>query len=89
MFTYIGHVFTETLRLNVEDLGKVLQKLDTLCPDCLVKKLDSGEVDVNVDLITGIAFKHINTMVDEISPDVQVTVTGANRRSITNINVKQ
>jgi hypothetical protein len=44
---------------------------------------------VNVDLITGLAFQQINAMVDEVSPDIKVTVTGASRRSITNVNVKQ
>jgi hypothetical protein len=47
--------------------------------------LDSEEVDVNVDLITGSAFRHISAMTEKFSPQLQVTVAGANRRSVSSI----
>ncbi len=51
--------------------------------------MESGEVDINVDLITGVSFRQIAVLLEEIRPELKVTVVGTNRRSITSLNIKQ
>eukprot|EP00601_Ochromonadales_sp_CCMP2298_P022863 CAMPEP_0173298012 /NCGR_PEP_ID=MMETSP1143-20121109/15855_1 /TAXON_ID=483371 /ORGANISM="non described non described, Strain CCMP2298" /LENGTH=191 /DNA_ID=CAMNT_0014238079 /DNA_START=108 /DNA_END=684 /DNA_ORIENTATION=+ len=38
-------------RVNAQELGVILKHLDEECPNCLVKRADSNEVEVNVDLM--------------------------------------
>eukprot|EP00599_Poterioochromonas_sp_BG-1_P000061 CAMPEP_0173146270 /NCGR_PEP_ID=MMETSP1105-20130129/8390_1 /TAXON_ID=2985 /ORGANISM="Ochromonas sp., Strain BG-1" /LENGTH=157 /DNA_ID=CAMNT_0014060433 /DNA_START=1 /DNA_END=470 /DNA_ORIENTATION=- len=49
----ISEFVEKSHRITPEELGKVLRKLDELCPNCIVKKPNSNEVDVNTDLING------------------------------------
>lgn len=60
--------------ISAEELGKVLVKLEELCPQCLVKRKESNEVEVNVDLVTGKAFREISTILRMYLPE------GATRR---------
>eukprot|EP01038_Epipyxis_sp_PR26KG_P014014 gene14014-18795_t len=57
-------------RLSPEDLGKMLKILDNNCPNCLIKKFDSNEVEVNVDLISGRAFREASNYVNECLPEM-------------------
>jgi 16S rRNA G527 N7-methylase RsmG len=53
MNTWVGDCHS----ISAEDLGKVLARLEELCPQCLVKRAECNEVEVNVDLVTGRAFR--------------------------------
>lgn len=44
-------------KLGPDELGGLMALLETKCPSCLVKKKETNEVEVNVDLISGIAFR--------------------------------
>ena len=65
--------------LSADDLGKVLKMLDSSCPNCLVKKTETNEVDVNVDLITGKAFREASAETNKILPDA--VLASSSRRS--------
>jgi len=54
-------------RISPEDLGKILSYLESACPQCLVKRSDTSEVDVNVDLIGARCFRELKTMIDDTS----------------------
>jgi hypothetical protein len=58
------------LRISPDELGKVLRKLDSINPDCLLKKPDTNEMDVNTDLFTGSIFREINTFLDQVILDM-------------------
>jgi hypothetical protein len=51
-------------RMTPDDLTQVLLHLESICPDCILKKPESNEVDVNTDLITGPAFNEIMKFLD-------------------------
>jgi hypothetical protein len=53
-------------KIGQDDLGKILSILDSICPQSLVKKYDSNEVEVNVDLIGGKTFREVKNVVDSI-----------------------
>lgn len=53
-------------RIPADELGKVMTMLDSSCPNSLIKKSETSEVEVNVDLITGKAFREISTYVDKV-----------------------
>ena len=55
--------------ISAEELGKVLVKLEELCPQCLVKRIECNEVEVNVDLVTGRAFREISVMLRMYLPE--------------------
>ncbi len=57
-------------RITPDELGEVLRKLDSLCPNSVVKKPDTNEVDVNTDLFTGKVFFEINSFLDGIILDM-------------------
>lgn len=62
--------WTETChKICPEDLGKVLLTLEAKCSHCLVKKVDTNEVEVNVDLIPGTVFREVKAFMDQILPD--------------------
>ena len=46
-------------QITAEELGIILQKLEATCPQCLIKRMDSNEVEVNVDLVPGSIFREI------------------------------
>tara|TARA_A100001015_G_scaffold193432_1_gene215559 strand:+ start:2033 stop:2611 length:579 start_codon:yes stop_codon:yes gene_type:complete len=50
-------------KLEPDDLGALMQLLETKCPSCLVKKKETNEVEVNVDLISGKAFREAERFV--------------------------
>ena len=52
-------------KISPDALGKILLMLEKLSPASLVKRVDSDEVDVNVDLINATAFKSISQMMKE------------------------
>lgn len=66
-------------RIPADELGKVMTMLDSLCPNSLIKKTDTSEVEVNVDLITGKAFRDICNYVNKIMSD---ELLNSNRRSV-------
>jgi len=47
-------------RISPNELGQVLSMLERESPSCLLKKADSKEVEVNVDLINGRVFKAVS-----------------------------
>lgn len=53
-------------KIGQEELGRVLGVLESVCPQCLVKKLDTNEVEINVDLIFGKAFREVRSQVDAL-----------------------
>jgi hypothetical protein len=55
-------LFTENCyRISTEDMGKILNKIEKECPNALVKKPNTNEVEVNVDLIHGKTFRDVST----------------------------
>jgi predicted phosphatase len=50
-------------KVSAEDMGKILRLLEKDSPGCLVKKPNSNEVEINVDLIKGRVFRNINEYV--------------------------
>lgn len=50
-------------KINPDALGKVLKMLEKDSPACLVKKPQSNEVEVNVDLIKGSVFRQVDAFV--------------------------
>jgi hypothetical protein len=50
-------------KLETDDLGALMQLLEAKCPSCLVKKKETNEVEVNVDLISGKAFREAERFV--------------------------
>jgi len=56
-------------KISQEDLGKILSILESICPQSLVKKYDSNEVEVNVDLIGGKTFREVKNVVDGLLGD--------------------
>ena len=55
--------------ISPEELGKILLKLEEICPQCLVKRIESNEVEINVDLVSGKAFRDISTILRIYLPD--------------------
>lgn len=53
-------------KISQDDLGKILSILESICPQSLVKKYDSNEVEVNVDLIGGKTFREVKNFVDGV-----------------------
>lgn len=53
-------------KISQDELGKILSILESICPQSLVKKYDSNEVEVNVDLIGGKTFREVKNHVDSI-----------------------
>ncbi len=53
-------------KLSPTDLGKVLRSLEKDSPSCLVKKPQSNEVEINVDLIKGNIFRDLHNQVKRI-----------------------
>jgi len=51
-------------KISQEDLGKILGILDSSYPQSLVKRYESNEVEVNVDLIGGKTFREVKGVVD-------------------------
>jgi Bromodomain len=52
-----------------DELGTVLVRLEAACPQCLVKRPDQNEVEVNVDLVPGVVFREIRALLDTYLPD--------------------
>ena len=52
-------------KIDPEDLGKLLELLERSCPSCLVKKKDTNEVEVNVDLISGKVFRDAEKFIND------------------------
>uniref|UniRef100_A0A7S3HR85 Bromo domain-containing protein n=1 Tax=Spumella elongata TaxID=89044 RepID=A0A7S3HR85_9STRA len=67
-------------RISAEDLGRVLKLLDNICPNCLVKRSDTNEVEVNVDLLNGKAFREAAALTNTILPDI--VLASSSRRSL-------
>jgi hypothetical protein len=65
MNTWVGDCHS----ITAEELGKVLVKLEDYCPQCLVKRIESNEVEVNVDLVTGKAFREISAILRIYLPE--------------------
>mmetsp|Transcript_16504 Transcript_16504/g.15830 ORF Transcript_16504/g.15830 Transcript_16504/m.15830 type:complete len:199 (+) Transcript_16504:106-702(+) len=65
MNTWVGDCHS----LTAEELGKVLVKLEQSCPQSLIKKSDCNEVEVNVDLVTGKAFREVSIMLQMYLPE--------------------
>jgi hypothetical protein len=59
-------------RITPDELGQVLNKLDILCPNSVVKKPETNEVDINTDLFTGKVFTEINSFIDSLILDMDV-----------------
>lgn len=57
-------------RLPSLSLGEVIIKLNELCPQCLVKKNGTIEIEVNVDLIPGLIFRELSNVVGSLAPEV-------------------
>lgn len=55
--------------ITAEELGKVLVKLEELCPQCLIKRSECNEVEVNVDLVAGRAFREISSILRAYLPE--------------------
>lgn len=56
-------------QLNQDELGTVIAKLDKDCQMCLIKKPEQNELEVNVDLMTGSAFRDAMKMLETFIPD--------------------
>jgi len=56
-------------RISPNELGQVLSMLEKESPSCLVKKSDSKEVEVNVDLINGRVFKAVSEFAQALVND--------------------
>ena len=52
-------------KIDPEELGKLLEMLERSCPSCLVKKKETNEVEVNVDLISGKVFRDAEKFIDD------------------------
>jgi hypothetical protein len=52
-------------RLDPDELGRLMTFLEKNCPSALVKKKDTSEVEVNVDLISGKAFREADKFVNQ------------------------
>lgn len=65
MNTWVGDCHS----ISAEELGKVLVKLEELCPQCIVKRTECNEVEVNVDLVTGRAFREISIILRIYLPE--------------------
>ena len=60
---------TDCHSITSDELGAVLVKLEAACPQCLVKRPDQNEVEVNVDLVSGVVFREIRALLDTYLPD--------------------
>lgn len=52
-------------RISPDELGKIVNLLDQLCPNALIKKVETNEVEINVDLVSGRAFREVLKILDE------------------------
>ena len=52
-------------KIDPEELGKLLEMLERSCPSCLVKKKETNEVEVNVDLISGKVFREAEKFIND------------------------
>ena len=50
-------------KIGQDELGKMLSVLESACPQSLLKRHDVNEVEVNVDLIGGKAFREVSDFV--------------------------
>jgi hypothetical protein len=57
-------------RITPEEMGKLLRMIDESCPNCLVKRSDVNEVEVNVDLIPGKLFRQLYEWTQRKLPDL-------------------
>lgn len=55
-------------RISSEDLQIILKHLDSNCPQCLIKRANTNEVEINFDTMTGKAFKEISKIIHSILP---------------------
>ena len=69
------HTFVSTLfKLSPEELGKVISFLDVNCPMVLIKRVDSNEVEINVDLLPGIIFHKVSEIVLQFMPGIDLLI---------------
>uniref|UniRef100_A0A7S1TWM5 Bromo domain-containing protein n=1 Tax=Phaeomonas parva TaxID=124430 RepID=A0A7S1TWM5_9STRA len=63
-------VFSHNLfNIRMQELGQLIQKLDGLCPECLEKKPDEDEIEINVDAIDAATFRNVDRFVKDCLPD--------------------
>ena len=53
-------------KLDPDELGTLMRLLEVKCPSCLVKKKETNEIEVNVDLISGQAFRDAETYMKSV-----------------------
>ena len=56
----IAVMISDCHSLSAAELGEALLTLDALCPECLTKRIDNNEIEVNMDLVTGKAFRQVS-----------------------------
>jgi hypothetical protein len=61
-------------RLNHEELGKVLNLLDNICPSALSKDTQSNEVLVNIDLLSTSAYHESLSLISSFLPDAEISL---------------
>ena len=67
-------------QLSNKDLGRVLMLLDDLRPQCLMKDPISRSVEINLDVLNGIAYRKASALIKEILGSKNTSKTQASKK---------